>query len=70
MIWDSRTKPTPANIRLRIQAAVEAMEGAEALLRKREGDAPSIRRDTKALKELGHAKAWAKSASRILGAKS
>jgi hypothetical protein len=31
MAWSPKTKPTPANIRKRLQAALEALEGAEAL---------------------------------------
>jgi hypothetical protein len=33
MVWNSKTKPTPANIRKRISAAQEAIDGAMDLVK-------------------------------------
>jgi hypothetical protein len=54
-MWGSNTKPTAANIRKRIDAAIEAAEAAITLA-EQHGGMP------KAIKEIGHASAWLRSA--------
>lgn len=56
-MWSSKTKPTPANIRKRIDAAIEALAGAE-LLMKNHGKMKV------AIQQSEHARAWASSSRR------
>ncbi len=58
MAWRSNTKPTAANIRKRIDAAILAIEAADVLLAAHGSLSPAVS------KELGHARAWALSARR------
>lgn len=59
MVWSSKTKPTPANIRKRIDSAIEALEAAGVLV-ENHGALPKAMQ-----KELSNAKAWACSARRL-----
>lgn len=45
-MWSSKTKPTPANIRKRIDAAVEALRGAE-LLMENHGGFDAVQKDVR-----------------------
>lgn len=62
MAWSAKTKATPANIRKRIDAAIEALDGATTLLDK-SGD--TSRRSVKIGAEIRNARAWAVSASNL-----
>jgi len=60
MRWDPRTKPTPANIRKRIEAAQDAVNGAMDLIK------ANPRLKTKHLVPLDNAHAWLVDANRRL----
>lgn len=55
MIWSPKTKPTSANIRKRLVAAIEALDGAEALL-EASGEKGSRARSIRA--HIKNARAW------------
>lgn len=55
--WSTKTKPTPANIRKRINAALDALDGARALAEKH----PSLGK--KLATPIKNAEAWARDAA-------
>jgi hypothetical protein len=64
--WSSKTKPTPANIRHRIAAAQEAIDGALDLLKKNDRLWPDDARGRRFGVPLVNASAWLQDAQRRL----
>jgi hypothetical protein len=65
--WSSKTKPTPANIRHRIAAAQEAIDGAMDLLKKNDRLWPNDTKGRKYAVPLVNAQAWLQDVQRKLG---
>jgi hypothetical protein len=64
--WSSKTKPTPANIRHRISAAQEAIDGALDLLKKNDRLWPNDAKGKRYAAPLLNAYAWLQDAQRKL----
>lgn len=62
MAWSAKTKPTSANIRKRIDAAIDALDAAKELLG---ASGESGQRANRLRANISNARAWAYSASEI-----